>query len=303
MYVSTTPKGETEGVLAFVIPVGQRCLALNGVYHNASHQGQWRTLALTQERFWWPMMAEDCRTIVRGCPHCRAFEGEVLRAPLCPIWAYAPLVLVHLDYTSIESTMELNKPPVVKNVLMMTDHFTRYALMVTMKDQTAKTVTKVFYEYFIAVFGVPAKLLSDRGENFTSTVVEELCAAFGIQKCRTTAYHAQCNGQVDHFHQTLLCMIGKPARNKKAQWEQHLLELLQAYNSTQSAVTAYSLHYLMFGRCPHLPVDYFPTVSAFECSCCVPAYVTEVRRCFKEAYAEAHLQTNCKAKKQKWYYD
>ena len=31
--------------------------------------------------------------------------------------------------------------------------------------------------------------------------------------------------------------------------------------------------------------------------------MTEVRRCFKEAYAEAHLQTNCKAKKQKWYCD
>ena len=29
----------------------------------------------------------------------------------------------------------------------------------------------------------------------------------------------------------------------------------------------------------------------------------EVRRCFKEAYAEAHLQTNCEAKKQKRYYD
>ena len=35
----------------------------------------------------------------------------------------------------------------------------------------------------------------------------------------------------------------------------------------------------------------------------MPAYVTEVRRCFKEAYAEAHLQANCQAKKQKQYYD
>ena len=65
MYVSTTPKGETEGVLAFVIPVGQHCLALNVVHHDASYQGQQRTLALAQERFWWPMMAEDCRVIVR----------------------------------------------------------------------------------------------------------------------------------------------------------------------------------------------------------------------------------------------
>ena len=300
MYVSTTLKGKTEGVLAFVIPVGQHHLALNGVHHDTGHQGQQRTLALAQERFWWPMMAEDCRAIVRGCPHCCAFEGEVPRAPLCPIQVYAPLKLVHLDYTSIESTMELNKPPRVKNVLVMTDHFMRYTLTVVTKDQTAKTVMKVFYECFIAVFGAPTKLLSDRGVNFISALVEELCAAFSIQKCRTTAYHAQCNGQVEHFHQTLFHMIGKLVHDKKAQWEQHLPELLQAYNSTQSVVIGYSQHYLMFGRCPHLPLDYyFLMMSVFECSRCVLAYVTEDRRCFKKAYAEAHLQTNCEAEKQK----
>ena len=241
---------------------------------------------------------------MRECPHCQAFEGEVLRTPLCPIQAYAPLELVHLDNTSIESTMELNKPPMVKNVLVMTDHFMRYALAVVTKDQTAKTVAKVFYECFIAVFRMPAKLLSDRGANFMSTLVEELCSAFGIQKCRTTAYHAQCNGQVERFHQTLFCMIGKLSCDKKAQWEQHLPELMHAYNSTWLVVTGYSPHYLMFGRHPHLPVDYyFLMVSAYECFRHVPAYVMEVRRCFKEAYTEAHLQINCDAEKQKCYYD
>ena len=44
-------------------------------------------------------------------------------------------------------------------------------------------------------------------------------------------------------------------------------------------------------------------VSAYECSHHVSAYVMEVWRCFKEAYAEAHLQTNCEAEKQKRYYD
>ena len=134
MYMSTTPKGETEGVLAFVVPVGQCKMVLNGVHCDAGHKGQQRTLVLAQERFWWPMMAEDCHMIVRGCPCCRAFEGEVPRSPLCPIQVYAPLELLHLDYTSLESTMELNKPPVVKNVLVMTDHFMRYALQVVMKD-------------------------------------------------------------------------------------------------------------------------------------------------------------------------
>ena len=166
----------------------------------------------------------------------------------------------------------------VKNILVMTDHFMRYVLAVVMKDQMAKMVMKVFYECFIAVFGAPAKLLSNRGVNFMSALVEKLCSAFGIQKCRTTAYHTQCNGQVEHFHQMLFCMIGKLSHNKKAQWEQHLPELLQAYNSTWLAVTSYSPLYLMFGRHPHLPVDYyFMMVSAYKCSCCVPAYVTEVR--------------------------
>ena len=48
---------------------------------------------------------------------------------------------------------------------------------------------------------------------------------------------------------------------------------------------------------------YFPTKGAPVHSCCVPAYVEEVRKHFKEAYTEAHLQTNSEADRQKWYYD
>ena len=87
--------------------------------------------------------------------------------------------------------MELNS---VKNVLVIMDHFIHYALAIITKDQTAKTVVRVLYERFIMVFGTPAKLLSDQGANFTLALVEELCAVFSIQKCRTTAYYPQSNG-------------------------------------------------------------------------------------------------------------
>ena len=98
-------------------------------------------------------------------------------------------------------------------------------------------------------------------------------------------------------------MIGTFTTDKKAQWEQHLPELLQVYNSTRSVVTGYSLHYLMFGRCLHLPVDfYFPMMGAHVHSHRIPAYV-EVRKCFKEGYAEVHLQANSEVDRQKWYYD
>ena len=99
-------------------------------------------------------------------------------------------------------------------------------------------------------------------------------------------------------------MIGKLASDKKAQWEQHLPELLQAYNSTGSAITGCSPHYLMVGRCPHLPVDfYFPTKGTYVHSHHIPTYVEEVRKCFKEAYTEVHLQTNSEVEQQKRYYN
>ena len=248
LYVNITPKGETEGLLAFVVPSAHRQTALNGMHRDARHQGQHRTLALAEERFWWPKMVEDCRASVKGCQRCKIFEGAVVKAPLCPIKVYAPLEQVHIDFTSTESTMELNQLPSVKNVLVVTDHFTRYSMAFVTKDQKVKTVTRILYKRFISVFGTPTKLLSDRGVNFISALVEELCSAFGIQKCRTTAYHAQCNGQVERFHQTLFRMIGKLSADKKAQWELHLPELLQAYNSTRSMVMGYSPHYIMFGR-------------------------------------------------------
>ena len=60
LYVSTTPKGEAKGILAFLVPTGKHPTALNGVHHDAGHQGQQKMLALVQELFWWPMMVEDC---------------------------------------------------------------------------------------------------------------------------------------------------------------------------------------------------------------------------------------------------
>ena len=183
LYVSTMPKREVEGVLAFLVPTDQHRAALNGVHHDVGHQGQQRMLALAQECFLRPLMVDDCRALVWGCKWCHAFEGVVPKAPLYPIRAHTPLELICVDFTSAESTMELNKPPGVKNVLVITNHFTHYAMAVVTKDQMAKTVAKVLYERFIVVFGMPAKLLSDWGVNFTSALVEELCATFGIQKC------------------------------------------------------------------------------------------------------------------------
>ena len=122
----------------------------------------------------------------------------------------------------------------------------RYARAYVTKDQKALTAAKTLYKGFISIFGEPERTLTDQGKAFTSEVVEQLCLHFGISQSTTTAYHPQGNGQVERAHQTLGRMTGKLEDEYKGQWPRHLLKLTHACNSTRSAVTGYSPHFLMF---------------------------------------------------------
>ena len=105
MYINMTPKGETEGVLVFVIPAAQRCMVLNGVHRDARHQGQQWTMALTQEKFWWPMIAEDCRAIVRGCLRVRGRSAKgspVSDLSVCSAGACASQLHQHRVHDGVE---------------------------------------------------------------------------------------------------------------------------------------------------------------------------------------------------------
>ena len=89
------------------------------------------------------------------------------KPPLCPIVATTPLDLLHVDFTSIETMLELNQSPRVANVLVFQDHVTKHMLAYVTPDQTAKTITKFLHGGYISIFGAPARLLSDRGTSFT----------------------------------------------------------------------------------------------------------------------------------------
>ena len=206
--------------------------------------------------------------------------------------------------------MELDKSPRVANVLVFQDHFTKHVLAYVTPDQTAKTVAKFLYGGYISIFGAPARLLSDRGTSFTSSIIEELCKILGIQRLWTTPYHPQTNGLVERSHQMIMCMIGKLGEDKKANWPSHLAEIVHAYNATRSAVTRYSPHYLMFGRRPRLLVNFvFPTVGSNNAPMReastrkVDTYVASVRDWLRSALREVQAQSTTEARRQKQYYN
>ena len=121
------------------------------------------------------------RQFIKTCKHCLQYEGSTPKAPLCPIVATTPLDLLHVDFTSIETTMEPDQLPRVANILVFQDHFTKHVLAYMTPDQTAKTIGKFLYGGYISIFGTLARLLSERGTSFTSSIIEELCKILGIQ--------------------------------------------------------------------------------------------------------------------------
>ena len=205
-------------------------------------------------------MSQSLLRVVANSGRCIQYEAKGQLPPMQPIICTELMELVHIDYVGMEVTIATDKKPVVQNVLVVVDHFTRYVQAFFTKKHTARTMAWVLYNNYFSVFGFPQRLMSDQGTEFCGKVIAAMCSLLGVEKIRTTPYHPQTNGSAERIHQTLQRMIGKLDPEKRRKWLAHIGSIIIAYNSTRSLVTGYSPYYLMFGLRPRLPIDLlFPT--------------------------------------------
>ena len=158
--------------------------------------------------------------------------------------------LVCIDFLKLE----LSKGG-IQNVLVVTDHFTKYAQAYPTQNQTATTTAKVLFDNFFVHYGFPRRLHSDQGRNFESKTIQQLCHLAGVHMSRTTPYHPMGNGIAERFNSTLLNMLGTLDPDKKVDWKSHIGSLVHAYNCTKHDSTGISPYYFMFGRHPRIAVD------------------------------------------------
>ena len=304
LYLKVTPKRSNEDVLVFVVPGLKWQAVIDGCHHYLGHQGRDRMLSLLRERFWWPGMAQRMMLSIRNCEKCRIFEAKPQIPPMEPILCTEPLDLVHIDYVSMEVTVGVKEKPVIKNVLVVEDHFTCYPQAYVTNNHTVCTTACILYNEFFSVFGFPRRLMSDQASEFTGQVISELCDLLGVTKIRTSPYHPQTNGAIERVHQTLRRMIARMDPEKRAKWPSHLGPILITYNVTRSLITGYSPYFLMFGHQPRLPVDLlFPTVRWAENTRTTDEYVTSLYDKLKLALASARDTAILEAQRQKRHYD
>ena len=187
---------------------------------------------------------------------------------------------------------------------MVTDQFTRFTQAFVTTSQTAQTTAKTLWDKYFVYYGFPEMIISDQGRNFESRVISELCKLVRVKKLRTSPYHPQSNGHCKRLNTTLLSMLGTLPPEGKATWTDKVGTLVHAYNSTKSAITGFSPHYLMFSREPKLPLDVTFGLPNPDMEAVIhDRYVKQLQSRLKWSYGVAQHRNLKEVARQKKYYD
>ena len=212
---------------------------------------------------------------------------------MTPIQATHPLQFVTMDYLTVEKAMGY------ENILVIIDHFTKFAQAYPTKNQKATTTAKFVLD-FIQRYGFPEKFHSDQGQTFVGKVMKNLYKLSGISQSNTTPYHPMGNGLSERFNRTLLSMIGTLTKEKKKAWPKYLADLVLAYNSSTHESTGYSPYLMMFGRQPRLPIDVAMGITLDDDA---DDFVKSQQEIFRTAYNIASRKIREAGSRQKEYYD
>ena len=140
-------------------------------------------------------------------------------------------------------------------IVVIQDLYTKWPFIYAVPDQKALRIARLLAEEVIPNFGVPESLLSDRGTNFLSNLILDLCKMLGISKLNTTAYHRQCDGAVEKFNRKLKSILRKHAARFGSQWDCYLPGALWAYRNTLQISTGEKPLFLLYGVDCRIPTE------------------------------------------------
>ena len=283
-----------------VLPYCFHDLVFSELHQKMGHLGSDRVEELCRQRFHWPHMKADVEDFIRNrCP-CLASKApnRLEQAPLVPIIATYPFEIVSMDYLKLDKCKGG-----YNHVLVVTDHFTRFAQAYPTKNKNSKSAAAKIFNEYIPQFGFPKRMLTDCGGEFTSDMFKELHRLSGIDPSTTTPYHPMGNGKAERFNRTLCNMLKAIPETEKKRWSNHVSKLCFAYNSTTNSATGFTPFYLMFGRESRLPIDCLLPIEGVQSGNKTHAeFVREWKKSMKEAFqlASRHAEKTAAYNKKKY---
>jgi hypothetical protein len=238
----------SRGVPRPVVPLQDR----QGVFqmlHGLTHPGIRAMCRLVSARFVWHRLARDVGAWCRDCQTCQ--RGKVTKQPAAPLQAFPPaprrLSHVHVDLvgplpSSAEGYVYL---------LTVINRATRWVEAVPLRNMEADTVAEQLVTCWVARFGVPATITSDRGPQFTSATWSALCRQLGTRHILTTAYHPQANGMVERVHRQIKDALR--ARGAGAAWHSYLPWILLGLKAAPKEDSGISSAEMVLGVPVQLP--------------------------------------------------
>jgi transposase InsO family protein len=207
----------STGILRPLVPTACREMVFSAL-HQLAHAGTRATRRLISTRFVWRGMAGDIAAWCKDCQSCA--RGKVLTHFKSPVQDIsipaARFTHVHIDIVGPFPTSADG----YSYLLTMIDQTTRWPEVMFLRSITASECVDAFTAGWIARFGVPAVITTDRGTQFSSAVWACLCRTLGIQHIFTSAFHPQSNGMIERFHRQLKEALR--ARQCGVAWAEHV---------------------------------------------------------------------------------
>ena len=238
---------------AIVLPQLYQTELLFRSHNQMGQQGIDKVYQRILKRFEWPGMKKAYEKWVTACLSCQQVKNpRKLRFPLQSIESSEFNEVVQIDHQKICMT-----DSGYNQVLVMIDHFTKYAEAVPCITASAEETCDHLINTWIARHGCPMTFQSDNGTAFVGELTKELMRRSQVAQTHSTTYHPQTNGLVERQNRTLVSMLRVYCSRYMTDWDRYLPQVMGAYNSTQHSTTGVSPHMMLTGHEKSLPLTFF----------------------------------------------
>jgi len=134
-------------------------------------------------------------------------------------------------------------------IVVIIDRFTKMIqLKATTMNISLEGIAKIYRDNIWKLYGIPKKILSNRGPQFTLKFIEEFTKVLETKRQLSIAYHPQTDGQMERINQEIGTFLWHYVNYQQDNWTDWLAAAEFQYNDKKYAATGRILFKLNFRR-------------------------------------------------------